>query len=143
MHKVAISLAVLALGACSKPADTNVNAAAVETNTSVSTPATFELNETTWKYTREGKDITESIYPDGHYISWVMKPTIDYIDQGSAVMKDTKVCFTSSENHEGEDCWTTQPTEIGQSMETTSDKGEKLTVTRVKFVTAPTIPQAQ
>jgi hypothetical protein len=35
---------------------------------------------------------------------------------------------------EGEVCWTTKPTEIGQSFETTSDKGEKLTVTRVAYV---------
>ena len=33
----------------------------------------------------------------------------------------------------GEECWTTSPTEIGQSFETTSDKGEKLTVTRVPY----------
>jgi hypothetical protein len=49
-------------------------------------------------------------------------------------MKDDKACFTSAMDKKGEVCWTTKPVEIGQSMETTSSKGEKLTVTRVDYV---------
>ena len=49
-------------------------------------------------------------------------------------MKDKKACFTSAMNKDGEVCWTTKPVKIGHSMTTTSDKGQKLTVTRVKYV---------
>jgi hypothetical protein len=57
------------------------------------------------------------------------------------VMKRDKACFTSAMDKSGEQCWTTSPTpiEIGQSFETTNDKGEKLTVTRVAY-TPMTIP---
>jgi hypothetical protein len=48
-------------------------------------------------------------------------------------MKDGKACFTSAMTSEGEICWTTEPVAIGHSMTTTSDKGEKLTVTRVAY----------
>lgn len=49
-------------------------------------------------------------------------------------MKDDKACFTSAMDKEGEVCWTTKPVAVGQSMETVSDKGEKLTVRRVAYV---------
>jgi hypothetical protein len=52
-------------------------------------------------------------------------------------MKDGKACFTSAMDKEGEVCWTTSPVEVGQSMETTSDKGEKLMVKRVAFMPIP------
>jgi len=48
-------------------------------------------------------------------------------------MKGDKACFTSAMTKDGESCWTTKPLEIGQSYETTSDKDEKLTVTRVAY----------
>jgi len=57
-----------------------------------------------------------------------------HIDHGTAVMKGGKACFTSAMTKDGEMCWTTKPTKIGQSMVTTNDKGEKLKVTRVKYV---------
>ena len=49
-------------------------------------------------------------------------------------MKGDKACFDSAMDKEGEVCWTTKAVEIGQSMDTVSDKGEKLTVTRVAYV---------
>ena len=52
-------------------------------------------------------------------------------------MKDGKACFTSKMDKEGEVCWTTSPVEIGQSMDTLSDKGETLAVKRVAFVEVP------
>jgi hypothetical protein len=52
-------------------------------------------------------------------------------------MKDDKACFTSAMDKEGEVCWTTQAVEIGQSKDTTSDKGKKLTVKRVAYVAVP------
>jgi hypothetical protein len=48
-------------------------------------------------------------------------------------MKGDKACFTSAMDKKGEECWTTKPVAIGESMETTSDKGGKLTVTRVAY----------
>lgn len=144
MRTVMTSLAVLALMACSKPADTanDMNAAdanmTTDANTSMdanmATPAGFQINETSWEFTRKGKATTESVDASGNYVAWSGD---EHIDHGTAVMKDDKVCFTSAMDKEGEVCWTTSPTEIGQSFETTSDKGEKLTVKRVAFTAVP------
>jgi predicted transcriptional regulator len=143
MRIVMTSLAVLALMACNKPADTTTeNIAeenmAMESNAmdanAMATPAGFQINETSWEFTREGKATTESIDAAGNYVAWSGS---EHVDHGTAVMKDDKACFTSAMDKEGEVCWTTQPTEIGQSMETTSDKGEKLTVKRVAYMAVP------
>src|SRR6187397_2061989 len=138
MRIVMTSLAVLALVACNKPAEpaNDMNSAdanmAMESNmamdANMATPAGFQINETSWEFTREGKATTESIDATGSYVAW---SGAEHLDHGTAVMKDGKACFTSAMDKEGEVCWTTAPTEVGQSMETTSDKGEKLTVTRV------------
>jgi len=92
----------------------------------------FQLNETSWTFTRQGKNIQESIDAKGNYIA----NTTDgkHVDHGTALMKDDKACFTSAMDKEGEVCWTTKPVAVGQSMETVSDKGEKLTVRRVAYV---------
>ncbi|MCF2513641.1 hypothetical protein LVY65_00975 [Sphingomonas sp. G124] len=144
MRIVMTSLAVLALVACNKPAETTTDANAVDTNmamdenaamdANLATPAGFQINETTWEFTREGKATTESIDASGNYVAWSGDK---HIDHGTAVMKDDKACFTSAMDKEGEVCWTTSPVEIGASMDTTSDKGEKLTVKRVAFMAVP------
>ena len=145
MRIVMTSLAVLALVACNKPAETTTEMNATEDNlamdanasmdaNAMAVPAAFQLNETSWEFTRKGKATTESIDASGNYVAWSGS---EHIDHGTSVMKDGKACFTSAMDKEGEVCWTTQPTEIGQSMETTSDKGEKLTVKRVAFVAVP------
>ena len=137
MRIVMTSLAVLALVACNKPADTTENVAeenvAVEEN-AATTPAAFQINETTWEFTRDGKAMTETIDASGNYVAW---SGAEHIDHGTAVMKDGKACFTSAMDKEGEVCWTTADTAVGASMETTSDKGEKLTVKRVEYMAVP------
>ena len=144
MRIVMTSLAVLALVACNKPAEpandmnsTDANMA-MESNmamdANMATPAGFQINETSWEFTREGKATTESIDANGNYVSWSGDK---HIDHGTVAMKDDKACFDSAMDKEGPDCWTTAPTEIGQSMDTTSDKGEKLTVKRVAFIAVP------
>ena len=57
------------------------------------------------------------------------------MDHGTAVMKDGKACFTSAMTKEGEVCWTTPKyaLKIGHTFNTTSDKGQKLKVTRVAY----------
>jgi hypothetical protein len=142
MRIVMTSLAVLALVACNKPADTTENVAeenmAMDANAmdanAVATPAAFQLNETTWDFTDDGKAMTESIDSSGNYVTW---SGAEHIDHGTSVMKDDKACFTSAMDKEGEVCWTTQAVDIGLSMETTSDKGKKLTVKRVAYVAVP------
>jgi hypothetical protein len=94
--------------------------------------ATFQLKETTWTYVDKGTKMKESIDADGNYIENSVAGK--HIDHGTAVMKGDKACFTSAMTKEGEMCWTTKPTAIGQSMVTTNDKGRKLRVTRVKYV---------
>jgi hypothetical protein len=143
MRIVMTSLAVLTLVACGRPAETNdMNMADVNMTTDANmsmdanlvTPVAFQLNETTWEFTREGKATTESIDASGNYVAWSGD---EHLDHGTAVMKDNKACFTSAMDKEGEVCWTTSPVEVDQSMETLSDKGETLTVKRVAYVTVP------
>ena len=82
------------------------------------TPAAFQLNETTWTFTdKDGKAVQESIDASGNYIANAGEK---HVDHGTSVMKDGKACFTSAMDKQGETCWTTQPVEIGQSMETTA-----------------------
>ena len=135
--------AALALCACSKqqaaaPATDN-NVAEANASAPAATPAAFQLNETTWTFTDPDKKVPaqESIDANGNYIENAVSGT--HIDHGTAVMKGDKACFTSKMTKEGEVCWTTKPVEIGQSMDTVSDKGQKLTVTRVAYV-AMSIP---
>ena len=133
MHKfVLAAAAVAALAACSKeaatPAANDANAAAPAP---AATPAAMSLNETTWTFTREGKNIQESIDANGNYVANAGK---EHVDHGTLAMVDGKACFTSAMDKEGPVCWTVADTAIGQSTETTSDKGEKLTVTRVAYV---------
>ena len=148
MRIVMTALVALALTACERTADTTTNAAdnmAMDANAmmdgnasmdanAMAMPAAFQLNDTTWEFTRKGKATTETVDSSGNYVAWSGG---EHLDHGTAVMKDGKACFTSAMDKEGEVCWTTQPTEIGQSMETTSDKGEKLTVKRVAFMAVP------
>jgi len=143
MRIVMTSLAVLALVACNKPAEpandmnaaeSNVAMEANATDANMAVPAAFQINETSWEFTRKGKATTESVDSSGNYVAW---SGAEHIDHGTAVMKDDKACFTSAMDKEGEVCWTTSPTEIGQSFETTSDKGEKLTVKRIAFTAVP------
>lgn len=94
--------------------------------------ATFQLNQTTWTFTdkKEGR-VKESIDADGNYITQTIAGK--HLDHGTAVMKDGKACFTSKMTTEGEICWTTTPVSVGHSILTTSDKGEKIRVKRVKY----------
>jgi hypothetical protein len=144
MRIVMTSLAMLALVACGRPAETANDANAMDANMSMDAnatadanmamPAEFQINETSWEFTEDGKASTESIDASGNYIQWAGS---EHLDHGTAVMKDGKACFTSAMDKEGEVCWTTSQTEVGQSFETTSDKGEKLTVTRIAYVVPP------
>ena len=95
----------------------------------------FQLNQTTWTYVDNKTNVQESINERGVYVENAV--TGKHIDHGAAVMKGDKVCFTSAMNKKGEICWTTKPVKVGESMSTVSDKGEKLTVTRVKYVPVP------
>jgi len=97
-------------------------------------PATFDIKRTTWTFVekKDGK-LKESIDADGNYIT--NKISGKHLDHGTAVMKDGKACFTSAMNKDGEVCWTAPKyaLKIGHSFMTTSDKGEKLKVTRVAY----------
>ena len=96
-------------------------------------PSKFKLNGITWVFVEEhGTKVRETVDHDGNYVArtFVGKE----LDHGTAVMKGSKACFTSEVDNSGEVCWTTRPLNIGQSMVSTSDKGEKLKVTRVKYV---------
>ena len=127
--------AVLAVSACSKPAEAPPaasNAEEASANAAAPTPAAFQLNETSWTYTYKGKPTQESIDSSGN---WIVTQDGKQTDHGTSTMKGDKACFTSAvDTKSGEECWTTKPIEIGQSMDTTSDKGNKLTVTRVAYV---------
>ena len=108
-------------------------AAAAAATPAPAAPVAFQLNGTTWTFTdKDGMNVQESIDAKGNYIANSAEGK--HLDHGTSVMKGDKACFTSAMDKKGEICWTTKAVEIGQSMETTSDKGEKLTVTRVAYV---------
>ena len=93
---------------------------------------TFQLNKTTWTYTdKNGTKVKESIDADGKFIANSVAGK--HLDHGTSVMKGDKACFTSLMGKAGEVCWTTKPVKVGESLDTVSDKGEKLTVTRVDY----------
>ena len=143
MHKLILVAAAVALAGCSQeqpaaePAeDANVamDANAADANVAdanVAGTALASINETTWEFIEDGKPIRESVDASGNYIA---VSGTEHIDHGTAVMKDGKACFTSAMDKEGEVCWTDPMLAEGQSGETTSDKGEKLTVKRVAYV---------
>jgi len=89
--------------------------AAVGPRASISVPKGARVIDATGKYITQEKDGGK------------------HVDHGTAVMKDGKACFTSAMDKTGEVCWTDPKLAEGQSGETTSDKGEKLTVTRVAY----------
>ena len=125
--------AALVLAACSKqaapPAESNATDASA--NAPAATPAAFQLNETSWTYTYKGKPTQESVDASGN---WIVTQDGKQTDHGTSTMKGDKACFTSAVTKDGEECWTTKPLDVGQSMDTVSDKGNKLTVTRVAYV---------
>jgi len=93
----------------------------------------FSLNKTSWTYVDPDQKVParESIDAKGNYIENAVSGK--HIDHGTMVMKGSKACFTSAMNSDGEMCWTTKPTKVGHAMKTVSDKGQKLTVTRVAY----------
>lgn len=138
MKKIILVAAFAALAGCNQkaaePADANV---AMDVNNTADANMTgtalASLNETTWEFTdaKTAKPIQESIDAAGNYIAVSGK---EHFDHGTAVMKDGKACFTSAMDKEGEVCWTDPMLAVGASGETTSDKGEKLTVKRTAYV---------
>jgi hypothetical protein len=124
MRSIIFVTAALAFCACSGQAAAKAKPAAK--------PAAFQLNETTWTFVDKKTKVRESIDADGNYIENAVSGK--HIDHGTAVMKDGKACFTSAMTKDGEMCWTTSPVKIGHSMNTVSDKGDKLKVTRVAYV---------
>jgi hypothetical protein len=97
----------------------------------VAKAAAFQINKTSWAFTQKGTKIRMSVDADGNFIDQSVAGK--HIDHGTVVMKGKKACFTSAMTKEGEVCWTTTPVKIGHSMATTSDKGEKLRVTRLAY----------
>ena len=98
-------------------------------------PAAPQLNETTWTFfTPDGTPMQETIDAAGNF---VLTSGAQHIDHGTSVIKGGKLCFTSAMTKEGEVCWSAKPLAIGESMDTVSDKGQALTVTRVAYVPAP------
>ena len=93
-------------------------------------PAKFEIASTSYFYDYKGKPMQESVGPDGMYVT---HSGATHIDHGTAVMKGSKVCFTSAMTKDGERCWTTHPTAIGGTMKSVSDKGEMMMIHRVKY----------
>lgn len=140
MRVVMTSLAVVALVACNKPADTNTADANVTMDANMdmnmdhgnmAMPDAASINSTTWEFTEDGKAMQESIDADGNYITTA---GAEHVDHGTVVMKDGKACFTSAMTKDGESCWTDPKLEVGQSGKTTSDKGETLDIKRVDYV---------
>ena len=126
----AYSTAIAAQTAAAPPAPAP---AAAPAPVPAAAPAAFQLDETTWTFTdSKGVKVQESIDPKGNYIA--QSTAGKHLDHGMSVMKNGKACFTSAMTKDGEVCWSTKPVAIGQALDTVSDKGEKLTVTRTAYV---------
>ena len=131
MKKLILLAGAALLAACgdrqaNAPEAEDANVAAAEAPAEV-----MSLHETTWTFTRDGKAIQESIDASGNYIA---NSGDEHVDHGTYAMKDGKACFTSAMTDEGEVCWTVQETQVGETVTTTSDKGETLEVTRAEYV---------
>lgn len=146
MRVALLAMTALAIAGCSKTSTTTTNTAndvAVEnvtttgnmaanmTNASAPAAALTTINETTWEFKRNGKDLQESVDAAGNYIAKAGK---EHIDHGTAVMKGGKACFTSLMDKQGEVCWSDPMIAVGGTGETVSDKGEKLPVKRVAYM---------
>ena len=141
MRLTIVTLATIALVSCNQaeaPADTNAaetnveadaNVVAADANAAVAAAAGQYL-ETSWEFTDEGKPMLESIDAKGNYIA---VSGTEHMDHGTAVMKGSKLCFTSAMNKDGEECWQDPVLAVGESGESVSDKGKKLTVKRVAY----------
>lgn len=128
MKKLIVVCSIAALAACGSPETVEEDVAVVEADA----PAeVMSLNETSWTFVMDDKEILESIDADGNYIA---NAGDEHFDHGTYVLVDGMQCFTSAMNDEGQECWTT-PAQIavGESMDITSDKGQALTVTRVEY----------
>jgi hypothetical protein len=95
-------------------------------------PTGRQLNQTSWAYVEDGRALRMSIDAHGNYIEETLGGKVT--GQGTAVMKGTKDCFTPFMSKDREHCWTSKPLTIGQSMLSVSDKGERLKVTRIKYI---------
>ena len=128
MRKLIAICGIAALTACGSPASVEEDVAVVETEA----PAeVMSLNETSWTFVMDEKEILESIDADGNYIA---NAGDEHFDHGTYELVDGMQCFTSAMNDEGQVCWTTPAqVAIGESMDITSDQGENLTVTSVEY----------
>jgi hypothetical protein len=134
MRLTIVTLAAVALVSCNQaeaPADTNTAEANVAADANAGeAAAASQYLETSWEYTEDGKPRLESIDASGNYITVSGE---EHVDHGTAVMKGTKLCFTSAMNKDGETCWQDPLLAVGESGESVSDKGEKVTVKRVAY----------
>lgn len=128
MKKIILLASCATLWACADTAEAPVENETVMDETAMAEPEEMTLAGTTWEFTRDGVTYIESIDNEGNYIA----DTADgeHADHGTYEMVDGKACFTSAMTDEGTICWTVSDVEIDGSMETTSDQGETLTVTR-------------
>ena len=94
-------------------------------------PASMSIKQNSWTYTYNGTRSLESVDNDGNFITQSSRGK--HLDHGTAMMKGNKVCFSSAMDPKRDGCWTAKDLKVGQSAITTSDKGEKLKVTRVKY----------
>ena len=123
-----VMTSVAMLAACGSPEAEQETVAVAEVEAPVEA---MSLNETSWKFMMDDKDILESIDATGNYIA---NAGDEHYDHGTYVQVDGKQCFTSAMNDEGQMCWTTPANiEVGASVDITSDGGEKLSVTRVEY----------
>lgn len=128
MKKLFIISGIALLAACGSPEAEQEAAAVAEAEA----PAEMmSLNETTWTFVMDDKDIKESIDASGNYVA---NAGDEHFDHGAYIMSGAKQCFTSAMNDDGQMCWTTPANiEVGESVDITSDAGEQLTITRVAY----------
>jgi hypothetical protein len=128
MKKLFVITSVAMLAACGSPEAEEETVAVAE----VEAPAeAMSLHETTWTFVQDDREIMESIDASGNYIA---NAGDEHFDHGTYLLIDGKQCFTSAMNDEGQMCWTTPANiAVGESVDITSDGGEKLAITRADY----------
>lgn len=134
MKKLILIAGAAALAACGETA-TEDTAPADETmvdeaDAMVETDADYTMRSYSWTGP-EGQAMVMSVDADGNYIS---EADGNHYDHGTVTLNDEgKICFESAMD-QPDGCWTYSDLEVGGSMDSMSDEGATVTVTRTEYV---------
>lgn len=133
MKKLILLAGVATLAACGDTATEEAAPAedmAMEAETADVADNGYTMRSYSWSGP-EGQTMVMSIDANGNYIT---DADGNHYDHGTATLNDEgKICFESAMD-QPDGCWTYSDLEVGGSMDSMSDEGETVTVTRTDYV---------